>query len=267
MSLAGYGYHIGSFDGNRFLAESEYIPADYGYSWQAAYSYNNLPDRRIWLAFMRDAGKGPTYPWRNNMSIPRKLELKTCKAGIRMIQKPIKELEQLRKNHSSFRDTYLNSSINVLKDLNKDIFEIDAEFCIEKPVEFGFKLRKGNGVETIIKYLPESGMAVVDIINASDPKYDKCAGSLGHHFFDLQFPIRVFSRCYQAYYRGEGNNLSIRIFVDVSSIETFFGNGEVVFSNSIYPPPDCKGMELYALGDGIRLSRCDIYDLESIWRG
>lgn len=74
LSLAGYGYFIGEFNGTDFVIESEYINADHGFSWQAAYSFNNLPDkdRCVWLAWMKDASKAPPIrgdaicPYREN---------------------------------------------------------------------------------------------------------------------------------------------------------------------------------------------------------
>lgn len=51
LSTAGYGYYVGDFDGYRYQVEQPNYPVDYGASWQAAYTFNNFPDKKrcVWM--------------------------------------------------------------------------------------------------------------------------------------------------------------------------------------------------------------------------
>ncbi|NLK87851.1 MAG: glycoside hydrolase family 32 protein [Clostridiaceae bacterium] len=267
LSLAGYGYFIGEFNGTDFVIESEYINADHGFSWQAAYSFNNLPDkdRCVWLAWMKDASKAPTYPWRCNMSIPRELSLKTCKHGLRMVQKPVREFESLRTNPYVLENIELQPGVNVLDGLEKDIFDIEAQFQIGADCEFGIKVRKGDGQETVIGYMPKINSVFVDTTSSSDPSYGPLETSLADHYIRQVGKNCIMAKMYQAFYDPEDCMFKVRILVDRSTVETFVGDGEVVFTNNIYPSEDSRGVEIYTKGHGIRLSSCRIYDIISIW--
>lgn len=268
LSMAGFGYYIGDFDGTDFTIESEYINADYGFSWQAAYSFNNLPDkdRCIWLAWMKDSSKAPTYPWRCNMSIPRELSLKTCKNGLRMIQKPVREFESLRKNPYVLENIDLQPDVNVLEGLVKDIFEIEAQFMIGAECEFGIKIRKGDRQETVIGYTPTTNSVFVDTVSSSDPVYESLETSLNDNFIRQLGNDSILARMYCAFYDAEDCLFKIRILVDQSTVETFVGDGQIVFTNNIYPSQDSKGVEIYTKGHGIKLTSCKIYDIESTWQ-
>jgi fructan beta-fructosidase len=112
---SGMQYFVGHFDGTRFTADSPApgittagMPldsvrwADYGKDFYAAVSWSDVPredGRRLWLGWMNNwqyAQDIPTSPWRSVQSLPRTLALRTTSQGIRMVQQPVMELQQLR---------------------------------------------------------------------------------------------------------------------------------------------------------------------------
>ena len=112
---SGTQYFIGDFDGTHFTAEAPAagttsegmameaaLWADYGKDFYAAVSWSDIPEedgRRIWLGWMSNwqyANDIPTSPWRSAQSIPRTLELRTTPEGLRMVQRPVEELQTLR---------------------------------------------------------------------------------------------------------------------------------------------------------------------------
>ena len=155
-----------------FVIESEYINADHGFSWQAAYSFNNLPDkdRCVWLAWMKDASKLPPIrgdaicPYRENC--PSRPVSMGCEGT-----KPVREFESLRTNPYVLENIELQPGVNVLDGLEKDIFDIEAQFQIGADCEFGIKVRKGDGQETVIGYMPKINSVFVDTTSSSDPSY------------------------------------------------------------------------------------------------
>jgi len=64
---------------------------------------------------------------------------------------------------------------------------------------------------------------------------------------------------------GENKIVSLRIFIDHSSIEVFINNGEAVITNRIYPDPDSTGYELYAVGGSMEVPTFTAWALQSIW--
>lgn len=98
----GTDYHIGQFDGDDFTAES-IVRADYGQDFYAAQQWNNLPteqERRVaigWMSNWSYAGAVPTSPWRGAMSLPRELSLTQTGSSISVQQKPVPELQALRR--------------------------------------------------------------------------------------------------------------------------------------------------------------------------
>lgn len=108
---SGCQYFVGDFDGTRFVldagtpapgAEAPALWADYGRDFYAAVSWSDIPrqdGRRLWLGWMSNweyAQNVPTSPWRSAMTVPRELALRTTPAGLRLLQRPVRELERLR---------------------------------------------------------------------------------------------------------------------------------------------------------------------------
>ncbi len=120
-SGSGGQYFIGQFDGTRFTADADSpfktapnrasesaLWFDYGPDYYAADSWSDIPKsdgRRLWLGWMSNwdyAQDVPTSPWRSAMSIPREVGLRRTAAGIRLVQKPAREMELLRGEHWKF---------------------------------------------------------------------------------------------------------------------------------------------------------------------
>ena len=78
---------------------SETLWSDYGKDFYATISFSDIPPtdgRRIWMAWMSNwlyANEEPTSPWRGALSLPRELSLRRTPAGLRLVQRPVRELE------------------------------------------------------------------------------------------------------------------------------------------------------------------------------
>jgi fructan beta-fructosidase len=268
LSLNGFGYYLGRFDGNHFSIESRYRKVDYGESWQAALSYNNLTDGRcIWMAWMRHSSKAPTYPWRGNLSIPRELTLQNIDGEILLCQNPINEISKLHGTSFCIENHLLIPGENPLEYLDKETYDIEAEFSLSSGTEFCFKLRLGKDQETLIVYSSRMKGIYIDTTKSSNPSLRKLQTSLTEVYCSQNDPepFRIFGRSYFAKYDPSDGQLHLRILVDISTIEVFVGKGELVFSNNIYPSTDSCGMELSTLSEGVYIHYCNIYDMKSIW--
>jgi len=107
----GTQYFVGNFDGETFTNDNSadtQLLIDYGPDSYAGVTWNDTPDgSRVLIAWMdnwRYAVNIPTTPWRGAMSIPHVLTLKRLPEGIRLIQSPIAQVEELRDAGKSCRD-------------------------------------------------------------------------------------------------------------------------------------------------------------------
>ena len=264
LATAGYGYYVGDFDGYRYKAEQPYQTADFGKSWQAPYYFANFPDpsRCVWIGWMRDASSAPTFPWRCNFSMPRDLALKTTPFGFVVTQWPSREIENLYDQHFHFEDIVLKPGENPLAGISSNTFDLEAEFSFEGDAEFGIEFLKGGEVRTTAKYVPHAQVAVSDVLRASDAQYEKMETCFRSAMYGNE---RILAKSCEAYLPASEKTMRIRIIADVSAVEIFFGDGEAVFSHSVYPPEHCKELCAFASGEGVTLKRCDVYTIKSIW--
>jgi fructan beta-fructosidase len=59
---------------------------------------------------------------------------------------------------------------------------------------------------------------------------------------------------------------SLHVFLDRSSVEVFFNNGEYVLTNRIYPSPESRGVQLSSQSPSMRVARLRIWKLKSVWK-
>ncbi|MBA4549112.1 glycoside hydrolase family 32 protein [Thermoactinomyces intermedius] len=250
---SGAQYFVGEFDGKKFTTEQKDVKwVDYGKDFYATQSWNNTPDRRIWLAWMNNwqyAQDIPTSPWRSAMSIPREVSLKKEDGEYVLLQEPVRELSQLRKNIHTWKNQWITPKTNLLSDIKGETLEIQAEFQLDTAKEFGFKVRKGSEEETVIGYNTDNKTLFVDRTKS------------GQTDFSEHFP-----GVYQAKMEPENNTVQLRILVDRSSVEVFGNDGETVLTNRIFPNLKSQGLELFTEGGNVKLKTLKIYHLKSTWK-
>lgn len=256
-------YFVGDFDGTTFMSDnppSTVLRSDWGKDMYAAMSFSDIPaadGRRISLGWMSNWDypfSAPTAPWKGHMSIPRSLTLETVPGeGVRLIQRPISELESLRGAGGSWSDIMVTPNApNVLSDWRGTAYEIVGEFEIPEvggASEFGFRLREGGEQRTFVGYKPVEGILFVNRTEAGPDDFTE-----------------RFTGWRQAALAPENGRIRMRIFVDESSIELFGGDGKVVFSELIFPDAARDGMSFYTMGGDVRIVSLQVYPLANTWR-
>ena len=139
-------YLIGGFDGKVFIPETPRYELHHG-NFYASQTYNNTPDgRRIqigWGSGIESRG----MPFNQLMLFPTELTLSSCDDGLRMLPKPIREIELLHKKKHEWRNVLLSKDNEFSTGIKQDILHIVAEFEILDNFVFGLVI---NGFE--IKY-------------------------------------------------------------------------------------------------------------------
>ena len=259
---SGGQYFIGHFDGTSFKNDNPPRKAlwiDYGKDFYAAQTFFNLYSKRIvWIAWMNNweyANVTPTKEWRGNLTIPRELKLRKVKEEIRLIQEPVSELEKLRVSEMNLTNFTLfkNNSICLCNYNNNDdynIFEIVGEFEIKDAEEFGFNLYKSYRYKTVVGYDVEQETVFVD---------RRKSGNTG---FSKNFPV-----IQKAKLESLNKNIRIHVFLDVSCVEAFFNNGEVMITSLVFPKKIECSIEVYTKGGTVIIKTLNVYRLKSIWEG
>lgn len=255
-------YFIGSFDGQRFTSDNpaeKVLRYESGRDMYAAMTFADMPDgRRVEIGWMSNWDypfSFPTSPWKGQMSVPRELQLmKDLNGDIRLVQKPIAELEALRGAADFWSDTTVTpESGNLLANVSGTAYEIVAELELPEQnaaTEFGFGVREWGGQKTVVGYRTAEESLFVD------------RSAAGRNDFTEQFrPVQGASLT-----PDENNHLQIRIFVDESSVEVFGNEGDAVISSLIFPGAARDGMSFYAKGGNVNVISLSVYPLSNTWR-
>jgi len=227
----GNGNHyIGTFDGQKFITESEVLRTDFGANCYASQTWSDIPkydSRRIQIAWM-SGGKYPDMPFNQQMSFPCKLSLKTTPDGIRLFRQPVREIENIHQKEHIWNDGVLISGEKLLSGISGDLFDIRAEFELGKATEFGVNVR-GEKVQ-------------YNVVNSQL----SCLGRT-------------------ATLKPNGNKIKLQILVDRTSIEVFGNDGRISLSSCFLPNLDNKSLGVYANGGDMKIVSISVHELRSVW--
>lgn len=215
---SGEQYFIGRFDGRRFLNDNPAdvtLWSDYGKDCYCALSFHGLPRGQPpvmmgWMNNWEYAAKVPTAPWRGQMTVPRRLALKTFREGIRLVQQPLEQ-------------TFDSGSRGA-----PEVFEARVTIPISNATEVGCRLRIGDSVYVLIGYNSRKRELFVDRTHAGP------------------FPARTAAPLLIE----DGATLRLQLLVDRSSIEVFAQEGQVAMTNLMFPPEGQRSLELYGTANG-----------------
>ena len=227
---------------------------DYGPDYYAAVSWSDVPKsdgRRLWLGWMNNWQYGqdvPTAPWRSAMSIPREVGLRRTSEGIRLVQKPAREMESLRDEHFHFNGGNSDAA-NAWLVKNKiagDQLEILVELEPQSNGVEGVQVLKDTKEATVIGVDRNQGRVFVDRTES---------GIVNFH--------PKFASRNAAPLDAPHGKVILHIFVDAGSVEAFVNDGECVFTDLVFPSDDSRGVEFIGAA---KISRLDVWKLKSVWK-
>mgnify|MGYP002068154506 FL=1 len=225
-------YFIGDFDGTTFTPDTDAdgkVPTkwmDFGKDHYATVSWSDAPHNRRtvigWMSNWQYAAEVPTMQFRSANTLPRDITLFRAADGqIYVKTLPAAEIEALRKKsiHSSksfsvnknARQIALPSANNGICEI---ILNIDAKKAGNVTLELGNKL--GNKVTMVFN--PEE----------STISFDRRESGIVD--FSQDFPAVTVAPTF-----SDKNKLSLRLFIDRSSIELFDTDGKFVMTNLVFP--------------------------------
>ena len=254
-------YFIGSFDGEKFVSDhpaGTVLKQEFGKEMYATMSFSDIPDedgRRISMGWMSNWDYPfayPTSPWNGQMSLPREWSLKTNASGdVRMVQSAVDELKELRGGTKTFGGITLTpDSEDPLSQETGIAYEIVADLeMIGEDTAFEIGLRKSREQETMIGFNRSEGKIYFDRSKSGE----------------IDFSDK-FSKRHEAELDPVDGRLKLRMFVDGSSVEVFAGDGEVAFSNLIFPDGASDGMSLLVTSGKVKVHQFDVHPLKNVWK-
>jgi fructan beta-fructosidase len=237
-------YFIGDFDGSVFTpADSITRWLDYGRDNYAGITFNNIPendDRRIFIGWMSNwdyANLVPTTAWRNGMTLPRTLDLFKRGDSYYVKSSPVKELNSIEEE----ADKIDLEGLSTLKD---SLYHIHLLF---EKIESGFMLKLSNEVDECISFGYSSG----------EFRFDRTRSGLSDFHPE-------FAGLHTAPFSGNPRSMAIDIYVDLSSIEVFINDGELVFTELVFPSEPYRIFEV-TRGKEL-ISNATVQKMNSIWK-
>lgn len=221
-------YMLGSFDGKTFTPEVGKYYYTSG-SIYAAQTFTNIPDndsRRIQIGWGRI--DQPDMPFNGMMLLPTELTLKTTKEGVRLINNPIKETEQLFTLIQKWSNLKSDDANNKMKEFyNSDCLRIKTTIKLSHATDAGLNL---------------FGQRLIS--------YDMNGNMLNGIFYSPQNMTSM--------------ELSADIYIDRTSVEVFIDGG--IFSYSMERKPDSNNTEgFHFWGNNIEVKNLEVYSVKSIW--
>ncbi len=251
-------YFIGDFDGKTFKADTDAdgsIPTkwlDYGKDHYATVSWSNAPGNRRtvigWMSNWQYAAEVPTMQYRSANTLPRELGLfRAADGGLYVSCAPSPELEKLR--DKTFRQVEKENIGGKglryqLPEAHDGICEIVVDIDARKSEEVAMTLANEGGDKVVMKY--DSKRHALSFDRRESGLVD----------FSENFPAVTVSPTYE-----DKGVISLRLFIDRSSIEVFGDGGRFVMTNLVFPRLPYSTLSFSSEGGNARLGNLTIYSI------
>lgn len=254
-------YFVGDFDGKTFRADTDAngnIPTkwmDYGKDHYATVSWSDAPDNRRtligWMSNWQYAAEVPTMQYRSANTLPREAGLfKGADGQIYMSSAPSPELLTLRdKAVVSVRNKSVgrNSREFALPSSNTGVCEILLDLDCKKADSVDIKISNKAGEYVTLRY------------SSSDHTLSFDRRESGIVDFSQDFPAVTVAPTFD-----DGRKVSLRIFIDKSSMEVFGNNGKFVMTNLVFPTKPYTTLSVNANGGSARIENLKIYSIKEL---
>ncbi len=248
-------YFVGEFDGTTFIndnSDKAVLWLDYGRDNYAGVSWSDIPEedgRRIYIGWMsnwRYANQVPTKEWRSSMTLPRELLLTSTVEGVRIVQKPVEEIDVIREGSAVYEGLTIEGK-NASYDIS-DLSEITVEFEAQSAISYGLVIQSSPEERTTVSYDVDKEMLFVDRTVSGDNSFSES-----------------FATVQEAPLKMKNGQLKLQIFVDTSSIEVFANDGEVVVTSLFFPSETTKKLSLFSNEGKTNVRSLNLTELVSIW--
>jgi len=245
-------YFVGSFDGKKFVNESPTQTKwmDWGKDNYATVTWNNAPDGRCialgWMSNWQYANNVPTRQYRSANTLARDLTLYREGQGLYLKSTPSVEVKKARGKKvsiPSFKVSEKHEIVNLFEE-KQGAYEVEIVIQNAGASKIAFCLLNDKGEKVSMYYDLNRKQFVMD--RSESGKVD----------FSKDFPAVTVAPV------NVDKELTLRLFVDRSSIEAFGEDGKFVMTNLVFPSQPYVKMCFEADKNGYAVKALNVYKLQ-----
>jgi len=235
---SGTMYFVGQFDGTTFTADNLDYPLwlDYGMDNYAGVTWSNTGDRKVMIGWMNNwnyAGDVPCSPWRSAFTLPRELRLTEYDGKPLLASTVVSEIDKIAGSWQdasgtiSAQDAYqLRLTIGLDQNASITLSSADDE-------KFTIDIDAANRILTVHR-----------------------TATTGKTTFNGTFSIPSM----RAPLNVTGDEVTLDIFVDQSSVEIFTQNGSMSMTNLVFPQSIYNSLSITGTS-----TKAQVRELKRIW--
>lgn len=245
-------YFIGSFDGKKFVNESPTQTKwmDWGKDNYATVTWNNAPDGRCialgWMSNWQYANNVPTRQYRSANTLARDLTLYREGQELYLKSTPSVEVKKARGKKvsiPSFKVSEKHEMVNLFEE-KQGAYEVEIVIQNAGASKIAFCLLNDKGEKVSMYYDLNRKQFVMDRSESGTVDFSK------------DFPAVTVAPA------NVDKELTLRLFVDRSSIEAFGEDGKFVMTNLVFPSQPYVKMCFEADKNGYAVKALNVYKLQ-----
>ena len=245
-------YFVGSFDGKKFVNESPTQTKwmDWGKDNYATVTWSNAPDGRCialgWMSNWQYANNVPTRQYRSANTLARDLTLYRERQELYLKSTPSVEVKKARGKKvsiPSFKVSEKHEIVNLFEE-KQGAYEVEIVIQNAGASKIAFCLLNDKGEKVSMYYDLNRKQFVMD--RSESGKVD----------FSKDFPAVTVAPV------NVDKELTLRLFVDRSSIEAFGEDGKFVMTNLVFPSQPYVKMCFEADKNGYAVKSLNVYKLQ-----
>lgn len=245
-------YFVGSFDGKKFVNESPTQTKwmDWGKDNYATVTWNNAPDGRCialgWMSNWQYANNVPTRQYRSANTLARDLTLYREGQELYLKSTPSSEVKKARGKKvsiPSFKVSEKHEMVNLFEE-KQGAYEVEIVIQNAGASKIAFCLLNDKGEKVSMYYDLNRKQFVMD--RSESGKVD----------FSKDFPAVTVAPV------NVDKELTLRLFVDRSSVEAFGEDGKFVMTNLVFPSQPYVKMCFEADKNGYAVKSLNVYKLQ-----
>ncbi len=245
-------YFVGSFDGKKFVNESPTQTKwmDWGKDNYATVTWNNAPDGRCialgWMSNWQYANNVPTRQYRSANTLARDLTLYREGQELYLKSTPSVEVKKARGKKvsiPSFKVSEKHEMVNLFEE-KQGAYEVEIVIQNAGASKIAFCLLNDKGEKVSMYYDLNRKQFVMDRSESGTVDFSK------------DFPAVTVAPA------NVDKELTLRLFVDRSSIEAFGEDGKFVMTNLVFPSQPYVKMCFEADKNGYAVKSLNVYKLQ-----
>lgn len=193
------------------------------------------------------ANNVPTEGWRNGMTLPRELGVKTINNEQYITSQPVKELDKIKSSSGDFTNVTTTKNFELAKRQSGNKIPCRINLSSDVIKSFSVTLSNNKGEEVVIGYDKSSNQYFIDRTKSGKQNFNKD--------FAAKHVAPRFSKA---------ANMKMSLLVDVSSVELFADDGLSVMTELFFPNKPYNKIEVQS-NEGIVFKKLAYTRLKSIW--